>query len=57
MHMSRSFGDVGVKGAENQALNIQNDIGNVLDYTFSSGELMLNTFNLNCGRLCAVQRG
>ena len=56
MHMCSGLADVTVKGAENQALNVQDDIGDVLDYALGGGELMLYTINLNCGRLCSGKR-
>ena len=56
MYMRSGLANVTVKGTENQALNVQDDIGDVLDYALSGGELMLYTINLNCSRLCSVER-
>ena len=44
-----------VKRAENQTLNVQDDVGDVLDYALSGGELVLYTLDLDSGRLRAVR--
>lgn len=56
MNMSSSFNNIAIKRAENQALNVQNDISNVFDYTFSGSELMLYAINLNSGCFCSIKR-
>ena len=55
-HMRRSLFDVIAQSREDQALDVQDDIGDILDDALGRGELVLHTFDLDGRRFGAVQR-
>ena len=56
MHVSRSFGDVGVKGAEYQALTFKT-ISVMSSITPSAVVTHADAFDLDCSCLSTIQRG
>ena len=54
--MRRSLFDIIAQSREDQALDVQDDIGDILDDALGRGELVLHTFDLDGRRLGAVQR-
>ena len=55
-HMRRSLFDIVVERGEHEPLDVQDDIGDILDNAFGGRELMLHAIDLDRGRFRAVQR-
>ena len=55
-NMSRGLFHVVIESREDQALDVQDDIGDILDNAFGRGELVLHTVDLDGRRLGAVER-
>ena len=56
-HMRRGFLDVVVERGEHEPLDVEDDVGDVLDDALGRGELVLDALDLDGGRFRAVQRG
>lgn len=56
-HMCRGFLDVIVQRGEHKTLDVQDDIGDILDDALSRRELMLHTLDLDGGSFRTIQRG
>ena len=56
-HMRRGFLDIIVQCGEHKTLDIQDDIGDILDDAFGRRELMLHTLDLDGGGFRTIQRG